>query len=69
MQSHVAEVVQAYRRGVHIVEYEILAAESNPAFYTAGWAVEVRPGNSVVTADGPPTLLSVGERLTIRVSV
>lgn len=68
-QSHVAEVVQAYRRGVHVVEYEILAADSNPALYTAGWTVEVRPGNVLLAADGPPTLLSVGERLTIRVSV
>ena len=66
---HVVDVERPYRRGEHVVEFEILAASSSPATYAPSWTIRVRPGNTSATADGAPTILSVGERLTIRVSL
>lgn len=66
-QRHQVDVQRPYRAGEHLLEFEILAANSNPGTYTAAWTVQVKPSGSSFTADGVPTALSVGERLTIRV--
>ncbi len=66
-QGHQVEVERPYRPGEHLVEFEILVANPNPSTYTAAWTVQVKPTGPFFTADGVPTVLSVGQRLTIRV--
>lgn len=66
-QRHEVELERPYRSGEHVVEFEILAASSNPSTYTAAWTVQVKPSGPFFTADGVPTVLRIGERLTIRV--
>jgi hypothetical protein len=66
-QGHRVEVERPYRTGEHVVQFEVLAASVNPSSYTAAWTVQVKPTGPFFTADGVPTALSVGERLTIRV--
>jgi len=66
-QGHQVEVERPYRPGEHLVVFEILAASSNPSTYAAAWTVQVKPGGASFTADGAPTALNAGERLTVRV--
>lgn len=68
-QSHRVEVERPYGTGAHVVEFEVLAAKASPATYTATWTVHVTPAGPLFTADGAPTVLAVGERLTVRVSL
>jgi hypothetical protein len=66
-QGHHVEVERPFRPGEHVVEFEILAASADPSTYTAAWTVQVKPKGAMFTADGVPTLLSAGQRLTVRV--
>ena len=66
-QGHRVEVERPYRAGEHVVQFELLAASINPSTYTAAWTVHVAPTGPFFTADGVPTVLTVGERLTVRV--
>jgi hypothetical protein len=66
-QSHRVEVERPYGTGTHVVEFEVLAASVSPSTYTATWTVQVTPRGPFFTADGVPTVLTVGERLTVRV--
>jgi hypothetical protein len=67
VRGHRVEVEKPYRAGEHVVQFEILSASVDPSTYTAAWTVQVKPTGPSLTADGVPTALSVGERLTIRV--
>ncbi len=66
-QSHRVEVETSYVAGAHVVEFEVLAASASPSTYTAAWTIRVTPTGPFFTADGVPTALTVGERLTVRV--
>jgi hypothetical protein len=68
-QSHRVEVQRPYAAGSHVVQFEVLAASINPSTYTAAWTVHVTPTGPFFTADGVPTALTVGERLTLQVAL
>jgi hypothetical protein len=65
--AHVVDVVRPYGSGSHRLEFEILAAQGDPGLYAAGWSYRLE--NRAVHADGAPTPLAVGQRLTINVDL
>lgn len=65
--GHTVEVDRPYSAGQHRVEFEILSATGSPSIYRAAWTVRVTPDGPFFHADGVPTSLSIGERLTLNV--
>ena len=67
--SHHVDVVRPYMTGDNLIEAEIIASTRSPAQYVASSTAEVSPTHQVVHADGVPSVLAVGERLFLRISL
>lgn len=68
-EQQTIEVERPYSAGRHRVDFDILAATASPSVYAAAWTVRVTPAGPFFHADGVPTSLSVGERLTVNVTL
>ena len=66
---HVVELERPYAPGSHEIQFEILQAARRRSTYRAHLTVQVRPTGPSVFAQGVPTSLAIGERLTLNVVI
>lgn len=61
------ELVRSADDREHVFEFRILAAESEPATYTASVTIQRSPGGDFEFLHSEPAALHVGDRISVRV--